>query len=509
MNYKNIIKCLFVAGTLSVSTSSCSDWLEVDMEDSILETTLFSTNEGFLTALNGVYSSLNNSSLYGGTLGMVGIDIMAQYYNVPNVINQHNYYYWSGYNYTDTNFDNASNSLWSNMYSLIANVNLLLEKCDEPDAAILDRYYPLVKGEALALRGMMHFDLLRFYGPIYSDATASQECLPYQEDSRRTVQPLISAEEFLNRVIRDLDAAAELLKECDPVLTEGVKDGVLSDDGLDSYDWSYRQLRLNYYAVQALRARAYLWKGDKATAYDIAKNEVIAKSETEQLNVFPWMDRTTVQETIENSRPDYVFSDEVMFSLYNMSRDNLYDSYFSASVNANNRLCFVGSSETGSDSKLASFYDDTNDIRRRMWSFQEGETSGDNAICLVKFQDFSVSSESGDTLTYRYMTPLIRKSEMYLIAAECTDDITEAATLINTVRNVRGAVSLDVTPDNKQELITREFAREVVGEGQLFFYYKRLGMTSIISGTSASGSASMSVDSYVIPLPSDEEDLRN
>ena len=74
MNYKNIIKCLFVAGTLSVSTSSCSDWLEVDMEDSILETTLFSTNEGFLTALNGVYSSLNNSSLYGGTLGIVTME---------------------------------------------------------------------------------------------------------------------------------------------------------------------------------------------------------------------------------------------------------------------------------------------------------------------------------------------------------------------------------------------------------------------------------------------------
>ena len=67
MNYKNIIKCLFVAGILSVSTSSCSDWLEVDMEDSILETTLFSTNDGFLIALNGIYSSLNQSSLYGGT----------------------------------------------------------------------------------------------------------------------------------------------------------------------------------------------------------------------------------------------------------------------------------------------------------------------------------------------------------------------------------------------------------------------------------------------------------
>ena len=51
------------------------------------------------------------------------------------------------------------------MYTLIANDNLLMEKCDEPGAAILERYYPIVKGEALALRAMMHFDLMRFYGP--------------------------------------------------------------------------------------------------------------------------------------------------------------------------------------------------------------------------------------------------------------------------------------------------------------------------------------------------------
>lgn len=508
MNYKHIIKCLFLAGSLSVSTTSCSDWLEVDMEDSILENTLFSTNEGFLTALNGVYSSLNNTSLYGAALSMQAVDIMAQYYNVP-AGTAHTYSYYSTFNYTDSYFDDASNALWSNMYSLIANVNLLLENCDAPGAAILPKYYPIVKGEALALRGMMHFDLLRLYGPIYSSETASQECLPYQEDSKRTVQPLLSSEAFLAKVIRDLEEAASLLKESDPVLTEGVKDGVMSDDGLDSYDMSYRQLRLNYYAVQALLARAYLWKGDKTKTYEIVKNEIIAKSETEQLDVFPWMGKEKVQGTITKERPDFLFSSEVMFSLYNMSRKSLNDSYFSSSAASNSRLYFIGSSEGGDDSKLKTFYDDDNDIRRQMWKLEQGESSGDNSICLQKYKDFSVSGDEADTLTCRYMIPLIRKSEVYLMAAECADNLTDATKYINALRTQRGAASVELTAENRQDYITKEFAREEVGEGQLFFYYKRLGMDKLISGTSATNAFSMTIENYVVPLPSDEKDQRH
>lgn len=507
MRYKNIIKCFLLAGTFTISTSSCSDWLQVDMEDSILENKLFSTNEGFLTALNGIYSSMNSTSGYGGALSMQFVDIMAQYYNISSGTD-HDYSYVSTFNFTSNTFDEKSYGIWSNMYTWIANVNLLLENCDAPDAAILPRYYPIVKGEALALRAMLHFDLLRLYGPIYSAETASVECLPYQETSKKDVQPLLTAEAFIGNVIRDLDEAAQLLKDVDPVITEGVKDGVVSDDGLESYDMSYRQLRLNYYAVEALLARAYLWKGDKTKTYDIVKNEIISKSETEALTVFPWMSKSDIQATINKEQADMLFSKEVLFGLYNMKRKSLYDSYFSPSVNANSRLYFVGTSAAGADSKLKTFYDDDNDIRKSMWSFEQGDTSGDNSIIFTKYKDFSVKEDAADTLTYRYMIPLIRKSELYLMAAECTDDIVEAGNYINTIRLNRGAASIEVTAENKQDLITKEFAREMIGEGQLFFYYKRLAMEKLASGTSASGTYSMTLSNYVLPLPTKESDLR-
>lgn len=120
------------------------------------------------------------------------------------------------------------------------------------------------------MRAMMHFDLLRLYGPSYNENTKSTTAIPYQEDAKREISPLRSAEYIVDRVIEDLKAASELLKDNDPVFTTGVGNAVTSDDGLERADFTYRQLRLNYFAVQTLLARAYLWKGDKSTAYRIA-----------------------------------------------------------------------------------------------------------------------------------------------------------------------------------------------------------------------------------------------
>lgn len=49
--YTTLVSVAFAAMTLT----SCSDWLNVSPSDEIKEEYLFSTGDGFRTALNGIY----------------------------------------------------------------------------------------------------------------------------------------------------------------------------------------------------------------------------------------------------------------------------------------------------------------------------------------------------------------------------------------------------------------------------------------------------------------------
>ena len=506
---------MVVCPLLTLTTSSCKDWLDVEMSDNIMENTLYKTNQGFLIALNGIYVGMND--IYSSSLSAGVIDAMAQYYNVTKN-NDHSYSVYSYYEFDDETFENLSSNVWTRAYALLANVNVILEHCDEEGSALDALYYPLVKGEALALRAMIHFDMLRLYGPIYSETTASTTCIPYQESSSKDIQPLLPASEVLDKVIRDLDSAAELLATGDPILTEGVQNAIPSDDGLDSYDMAYRQLRLNYYAVQALLARAYLWKGDKQKAYQIAKNEIIDKITTDDLEVFPW---ATEESFLLEGKPDRLFSSEVFFAMYAQNR-SIYSSLFSSALSTSSRLTFVGTSISGSDSKVETFYDDANDLRRTMWDVVAAEVEDDGteeggddepietetSLYFLKYANPDNDVTYDGSETYCYMTPLIRLSEVYLIAAECAPTDDEALNYINELREHRRCADVTLQSGTRQDLITKEFAREVIGEGQLYFYYKRLGMEEIASGTEANGVYQMTLSNYVWPLPNVEEDKR-
>lgn len=70
----------------------------------------------------------------------------------------------------------------------------------------------------------------------------------------------------------------------DRIRTNGVMAGD-SDDPNDKTAFRYRQFRFNYYAVKALKARLYLWMGDKEKAYDEAMSII---NLNKQEGVFPW-----------------------------------------------------------------------------------------------------------------------------------------------------------------------------------------------------------------------------
>ncbi len=85
------------------------------------------------------------------------------------------------------------------------------------DNGVLNRpYFGIVKGEALALRAMLHFDMLRLFGPIYSDANKDKPCIPYNTSSRPQSSALLGSAEIMQHIIDDLNAAAEFIKGCGP-----------------------------------------------------------------------------------------------------------------------------------------------------------------------------------------------------------------------------------------------------------------------------------------------------
>lgn len=520
MKLSNIFKFGLVSIAFAVTATSCNDWLQVDTEDSIKENSLYENDEGYMSALNGIYSKMNEQ--YGSTLTMGALDVMAQYYNVAANSN-HTFYNYAAYKYDQSGFKNTSNSVWTSLYLYIANINTLLKHCDEDGSKLSKLYYPYVKGEALALRAFFHFDLLRLYGPIYGVDTESTLVMPYQETTSKEIQPLLSAGEVAEKIMRDLNDAETLLSE-DRVRTDGVMAGE-SDDPNDKVAFRYRNLRLNYYAVRALKARLYLWMGDKDNAYKEA-TEII--KENKEKGVFPWTKKNVVTDV---SNPDRIFSSEVMFATYNQSRKTLYDGMFSSKGEVNSMLVFKGEGMDDGNlfSKITYFYDDLGDLRRdNHWSVETIKVQSDKAGEDDKKQDILCFNKFADAnkAPVRYMIPLIRISEVYLIAAECAKTWEEALGYINDVRAARNCVKLelkeDASDDAIQDYVYREFMREVIGEGQMFFFYKRRVVKQMMSGTEfgqegsywnpedkpLEGKYQMDLNKYVWPMPEVESNKR-
>ena len=97
-------------------------------------------------------------------------------------------------------------------------------------------------------------------------------------------------------------------------------------------------------------------------------------------------------------------------------------------------------------------------------------------------------------------------SEAYYIAAETAFEqsgkVSDGVGYLNTVRtrrNIMEELPATLTADEFREEIRKEYAKEFIAEGQLFFYYKRLNEPSIPGFYGA-----FTADSYVVPIPSEE-----
>ncbi|MCS3800761.1 RagB/SusD family nutrient uptake outer membrane protein [Niastella sp. OAS944] len=481
---KNYIWFAIVVLTLS----SCKKWLDVNPVSQVSEVELFKSAEGFEEALSGVYSNCSNMNLYGFELTGGLTEALAQNYSISGDDWWH-YKLITLYNYNDRYFIAKKDTVWSGLYNAIANCNLLLKNLESNGGILTTDRRQLIKGEALALRGFLHFDLLRLFAPSFKSNPAAK-AIPYVNDFSNKVTELSTVDEVLTNVAADLEQAKELLRTVDPIVSAGYKVGYNTDkpsteESSSTLFLQNRRHRLNYYAVCGELARVNLYRDKKPEALSNAL-EVIKS------NKFPF---TTTNDFI-NSEPktkDRILYKELLFAWYVPHLKDTVANRFSngpKSLYIEKNTCDVLYEITGTGGT---------DNRFKQW-FVLG---GGGSYQWYELQKYKRDAESN---RHYLVLPAIRLSEMYYIASECAFDTDPVNSLLylNTVRQNRG-MRTDATASNKEELLNeviKETRKEMFGEGQVFYAYKRLNraITGQIGGSNVTASDRV----FVMPLPDNE-----
>lgn len=476
--------CCVVCGMLF---ASCNDWLDLKPYGEVEADKMFETEQGYLQTLAGSYLLLTDPSAYGYELTAGFPDEIVHYWKKQSEFYE--------FDYTNMDVEGRLNATWAKMYEAIANTNLLLGYLENADPNDIE-HYNWIKGESLGLRAYLHLDLLRLYGPVLQGDGMQQKSIPYHEEFSNQIVQLMTAEEVISRIQRDLDSAYVLLAD-DPIKVNGrdqAKDEFNGDDDVETeripgFAVTYRGSHMNYYAVCATLARLYQLKGDQQNALKYAM-EVIDGGK----DVFEFVRR----EDLAEGEPDRMFERELIWSVYDMQiKAHLADELKSSEHSLDNLFMEYVYEDSRS-------YGSEEDYRENWWITEFNSSPAFWYVCKYD-REFSLQDQS-DVTPYRAAIPMIRLTEMYYIAAEANLETNPAESyrLLNAVRESRniGALPTSIEQDANalREQLIYECQKEYWGEGKLFYFNKRLFLN--IQTREENIPASEAI--YELPIPDDE-----
>ena len=424
--YRNNYTIFFVLLAATLSLGSCKKWVDVPSPLQVSQDQLFSTEDGFKEIINGVYLRMGNASTYGRDLNLGLLSVMGRSYDTtisPAINNL--FYQGARYNFQDADVTATTKNIWDGLYFCIGNLNHLLSNVDARQNLFTGTNYNTTKGEALGLRAYLYFDLVRLFAPSPAAAGLNTPAIPYVTRVSPYAQPVATTSAVIDSCIADLLNAESMLSTADITTT-----------------------RFTIWAAKGLLARIYLYKGDLVNAEKYALDIINSKK-------FPLVTVNT----------DLLFTKEHLFSIYSSSVPAI--SLNSSVLNANPPLGFSIPNQTA---LFVTGSGATSDWRRSFVDPATGTAIG-NTISPRKFY-------SGGQATVNTV-PLIRITEMYYIAAEtanASQDSLSATNWLDTVRvhrNLQKYTQLALKRDSINVEIAKEYQKEFLGEGQVFYYYKR------------------------------------
>lgn len=479
---------LYIVFSIALIMSSCSKWLDVVPSDTVVETELFKEATGFRNALNGVYKQISQPEMYGKEMIWGFIDVMSLTYDG---ISKSNTYSIASkdYKYEDEGVKKYFKNMWEKTYNSITNCNNILGRIEGQNPAKFSdgqSEINLIKGEALALRAFLHFDMLRLFAPSKKNDDG-KAYIPYFEKYPSHGESHISNKEIKAKIIKDLNEARDLVVHFDTVNRSHIQwicqdNRFVNDPGNTSHAkdifFAYRGYRMNYSVITAILARVYNYFGMHEEAKTEAETVINMSFPNENdYKVFDFASRDGIEEDA-----DVLMMDDLIFAL---SFPMLHESFKPHSDGI--------SSQKFTISGCKSLFDDAGDYRFLL-------TSSINGSKYYSLKNMGKAGRHYETI--KDMVPMIRLGEMHYITAEyyaSKGDFTMAAAELDKVRAARGCkigqLNINDMDSFVNELI-KEAKREFITEGQVYYYYKKFN--KMISNK-------MKPEHFVFPIPDSQK----
>lgn len=447
---KNIIYITLIS--FSLLAASCTK-LDLVPTDTISPDKAFRNAGDINMGVIGVYALLG--STISNLSSMVSDEAT---FPVENNVGNNDAFRWL---YTAAN--GSVTSFYAEGYQAIDRGNRVLAAIDKlsytgtADEALITRY----KGELLALRAYMHFELLRAYASAYENGALG---IPYMVKSEIGFPARNSFEEVITKVKADISSAKTLIP------------ANFTD-----------KTRFTKTAATALQARVALYEKNWSEAISYA-TEVINAIPLATKIQFPglWTDANDSEVSWKLKRVGTTDSRVGDFYYRQTGGIVLYAPSF----------------------KLINTLDTARDLRYTAYIRYDATRTGTKSKYLVKKFIGGSASEPGLT-----DIKIFRTAEMYLIRAEALAETTgDAVADLNTIGNARINNYTAVSYSSKAQIIDaiyKERLKELAFEGHRFFDLKRRNLNIERlpeDAANASGAVLLTPAQaqYNLPLPAQE-----
>lgn len=419
--------------------TSCEDFLDVKPTNSAsAETSITNANDAKVV-MNGLMRRLASADYYGRNFVIYG-DARGGDFAIRSQGRGLDVLYTFNHSKETNNFG----TFWSHLYNCVLQTNNLLLNIEKIEAAGSGTAaLSLIKGQALTLRAMIYFDLVRLYGKPYDMDKTSYGVPLIIESLDASAQPTrASVEQIYVQILKDLADGATLLD-----VTAGRAKA--ANHGF-----------INYFGNMALQAKVNLDMENYTAA--LAAAEVVTGSTA----------YTLYTNANWNSSWATQFGSESILELAMvLNESSLGTGSLGYYLLRLNKVTGALGWFMASDYFLARLNQDPTDIRKGIMDFDESSATRFGS-CLKYVGGSTLMGDKGNAAATNIK--LIRLSEVHLIAAEAalnlpTPDNAKAALYLNNIRKRAPALPLATSATVTMDMIADERSKELFAEGHRFF----------------------------------------